>query len=207
MVKKADIPRHIVKTALALAASQGWRDTRLGDIADAAKLPLGDLLAIYPTKAAIVAAYSRHIDSEILNAIDPDLGGEPPRDRLFDVMMRRFDALTPDRDAVRSIISASLSDPVSAIYGAFVLRRSMVIMLEAANISASGLRGVVRVKGLGAIYLSVLRVWLDDDSEDMARTMSALDRGLRRAEFLIGLCRFPSRWKTNAEAETEAGPA
>ena len=207
MVKKADIPNHIVKTALTLAASQGWSDTTLGDIADAAKLPLGEVLAIYPSKAAIIATDSRRIDSGVLKASDPDLAGEPPRDRLFDVMMRRFDALAPDRDAVRSIICASLCDPVNAVCGAFVLRRSMVMMLEAASISASGLPGVVRVKGLAAIYLSVLRVWLNDDSEDMARTMSALDRGLRRAERLIGLCRFPSRSRATAEAEPEAGPA
>ena len=207
MVKKADIPNHIVKTALTLAASQGWRDTTLGDIADAAKLSLGELLAIYPSKAAIIAAYSRRIDAQVLKSIDSDLASEPLRDRLFDGMMRRFDALGPDRDGLRSIISASLCDPVSAVCGAFVLRRSMVIMLEAASISASGLRGVIRVKGLAAIYLSVLRVWLNDDSEDMAQTMSALDRGLRRAELLMGLCRFPPRWKTPAEAEPEAGQA
>ena len=205
MVKKADIPRHIVKTALALAATQGWRDTTLGDIADAAKLPIGELLAIYPSKLSIVAAYSRQIDGDMLKAIDPELASEPPRDRLFDVMMRRLDALAPNREAVRSIISASLCDPVSAVCGAFVLRRSMVMMLEAASIGAAGLPGIVKVKGLAAIYMSVLRVWLNDDSEDMAKTMSALDRALRRAECIIGLCRFPSRWK--AEAEPEAGSA
>ena len=118
MVKKADIPRHIVATALALAASQGWRDTRLGDIADAAKLPLGTLLAVYRSKAAIIAAYSQAIDAEILKDIDAELAAEPPRDRLFDVMMRRFDALAPDRDAVRSIVSASLCDPLNAVCGA-----------------------------------------------------------------------------------------
>ena len=150
MVKKADVPRHIIKTALALAESQGWRDTRLGDIADTAKLPLGDLLAIYPSKTAIIAAYSRQIDCDVTKAIDPELAGEPPRDRLF---------------------------------------------------------GIIRVKGLAAIYLSVLRVWLNDDSEDMAQTMSALDRALRRAEFLLGLCRLPARWKRNGEAEPEADVA
>ncbi len=205
MVKKADIPRHIVKTALALAATQGWRDTTLGDIADAAKLPIGELLAIYPSKLSIVAAYSRQIDGDMLKAIDPELASEPPRDRLFDVMMRRLDALAPNREAVRSIISATLCDPVSAVCGAFVLRRSMVMMLEAASIGTAGLPGIVKVKGLAAIYMSVLRVWLNDDSEDMAKTMSALDRALRRAECIIGLCRFPSRWK--AEAEPEAGSA
>ena len=205
MVKKADIPRHIVKTALALAATQGWRDTTLGDIADTAKLPIGELLAIYPSKLSIVAAYSRQIDGDMLKAIDPELASEPPRDRLFDVMMRRLDALAPNREAVRSIISATLCDPVSAVCSAFVVRRSMVMMLEAASIGAAGLPGIVKVKGLAAIYMSVLRVWLNDDSEDMAKTMSALDRALRRAECIIGLCRFPSRWK--AEAEPEAGSA
>ena len=207
MVRKADIPNHIVTTALTLATNQGWRDTTLGDIADTAKLSLGELLAIYPTKTAIIAAHSRQIDSQVLKAIDSDLASEPPRDRLFDVMMRRFDALEPDRDGLRSIIHASLCDPVSAVCSAFVLRRSMIVMLEAASISASGLRGLVRVKGLSAIFLSVLRVWFNDDSEDMARTMSALDRSLRRAELVMGLCRFPPRCKTEVEAEPEAGPA
>ena len=207
MVKKADIPRHIVNTALALAASQGWRDTRLGDIAAAAKLPLGDVLAVYPSKTAIITAYSRRIDSDVLRAIDADMADEPPRDRLFDVMMRRFDALSPDRDAVRSVLCDTLRDPLSAVCGAFTLRRSMAMMLEAARISASGLAGAIRAKGLSAIFLSVLRVWLKDDSDDMSQTMTALDRALRRAEFCIGLCRFPSRSKRPEEAEPEAGIA
>ena len=33
MVKKADIPKHIVDTALALAAERGWRGLKLVDIA------------------------------------------------------------------------------------------------------------------------------------------------------------------------------
>ena len=33
MVKKADIPRHLVDAALAAAAERGWRTLSLGDIA------------------------------------------------------------------------------------------------------------------------------------------------------------------------------
>ena len=65
MVRKADIPNHIVKIALSLAASQGWRDTTLGDIADTAKLSLGESLAIYPTKAAIIAAGRSHAEDRL----------------------------------------------------------------------------------------------------------------------------------------------
>ena len=51
-------------------------------------LMLGAVLSVYSSKTAVVAAYSRRIDDEVLKSDDPELIGEPPRDRLFDVMMR-----------------------------------------------------------------------------------------------------------------------
>jgi hypothetical protein len=55
-------------------------------------------------------------------------------------------------------------------------------MLEAAGLSASGLRGEMRVKGLVAVWLWTLRAWQADESEDLSVTMAALDAALRRAE-------------------------
>ena len=207
MVKKADIPRHIVAAALELAAVQGWRDTRLGDIAAAAKLTLAQVLAVYPSKAAIVAAFTREIDEAVVKVEDPDLAAQPVRDRLFDVIMRRFDALGPHKAAVRAIVRDTARDPVSAVCAACALGRSMAWMLEAARVDGSGLSGLVRKKGLGVVYLSVLCVWLNDDSEDMAKTMAALDRRLRRAENLVMLCRLPRprRREAEPEAQPEAG--
>ena len=201
-----DVPRHVLDAALELAALQGWRDTTLADVAEAARLPLGDVLAVYPSKAAIVSAFARTIDAKVLEGDDPDLAGQPPRDRLFDVMMRRFDALAPHKQATRAIVGATLCDPVSAVCSAFVLRRSMALMLEAAHIGSTGVRGMLRVKVLAAIHLAVLRVWFGDDSDDMARTMAALDKRLRQAESLVMLCRLsgclPGR--RGAASETDA---
>ena len=101
---------------------------------------------------------------------------------------------------MRAIVGATFCDPAAALCGAFTLRRSMTAMLEAARIGASGLPGVLRVKGLAAVHMSVLRVWLDDDSEDMAKTMAALDKRLRRAESLVMLCRR----RRGGEPEPEA---
>ena len=202
MVKKADIPRHIVATALDLAATQGWRDTTLADIAAAAKLSLADVRAHYASKTAIVAAFAQGIDAEVLAGQDPDLGDQPPRDRLFDVVMRRFDALAPHKAAVRAIARDSLCDPRAALRGACVLERSMAWMLEAAGLGAQGVRGLVRVKGLALVYVAVLRVWLDDDSEDSAATMAALDRRLRQAESLVMLLRLPGRGRGAPRADS-----
>lgn len=55
-------------------------------------------------------------------------------------------------------------------------------MLEAAGIASAGPLGLLRAKGLLAVWLAVLRVWLLDESPDLAPTMAALDRHLRRAE-------------------------
>ena len=77
-------------------------------------------------------------------------------------------------------------------------------MLEAAHISASGMAGIVRTKGLAAIYLAVMPVWLNDDSEDMAATMATLDKRLGQAESLLVLCRFRGRRNEEPDSEGEA---
>jgi AcrR family transcriptional regulator len=192
LVKKADIPRHIVATAIGLAATQGWRDTTLGDIADAAKLTLAEVHAHYRSKAAIVAAFTRQIDAAVLDGDDPELAAQPAPDRLFDVLMRRFDALNAHKAGVRAIIGDSLGNPCAMLSGACALERSMTWMLSAAHIGTSGLGGLLRVRGLTAIYLAVLRVWLADDSQDMAATMAALDKRLHQADAALAtLCRLP----------------
>ena len=52
----------------------------------------------------------------------------------------------------------------------------------------TGLRGALRVKALAVAYLATLRVFLRDDSPDMAATMAALDRNLSHLGRLARLC-------------------
>jgi hypothetical protein len=111
---------------------------------------------------------------------------ESRRDRLFDVLMRRFDAAAPYRAGVRALLADARRDPSMALCAAPRLLRSMTWSLEAAGIRTGGIVGTVRVKALAAVYLSVMRVWVDDESPDMAATMAALDGRLRRAERFLG---------------------
>src|SRR5215475_2289184 len=108
MAKKAqtkpeDRPQRIRDAAFGLAAERGWADLALADIAAAAKLSLADLYAVHPSKAAILEAFSRDIDRQVLAAQD-GAGEESPRDRLFDVLMKRFDALAPHREGLAAIV-------------------------------------------------------------------------------------------------------
>ncbi len=122
------------------------------------------------------------IDAAVIAEEEAEEEPGSARDRLFDVMMRRFDALQPYKQAVGRVLYDQLRDPVAAICSACQLRRSMALMLESAQISSSGIRGAIRTKGLSAIYLAALRVWLRDESADMGKTMACLDGYLRRVE-------------------------
>ncbi|WP_119165226.1 TetR family transcriptional regulator [Algihabitans albus] len=185
---KAAPPRDVapatLEAALTLAATRSWADIALAEIAEEAGLKLSEIYPVFPTKGAILAAFSRRIDGLVLSEDLEGLEDSPARDRLFDVMMRRFDALEPYRDPVGNILADLWSDPVSALGGLPQLSRSMSWMLEAASVSTEGWRGLLRVQGLVGIYLATLRIWLRDDSADKSKTMAQLDAYLRRIETL-----------------------
>lgn len=194
MAKKPDKHEKIIAAALKLAAKSGWHELTLAEIATAAKVSLPELAHMFPTKSAILAAWSRGIDADVLKAAEAeDLGGESARDRLFDVLMMRFDALSPSKPALQNISRDLARDPVAAVALVRPALQSLGWMLEAAGIDSSGVRGAVRVRGLALIWARVFRVWLED-GEDQAKTMAELDRRLRQAEQMLEtVARFANR--------------
>jgi len=177
-VDLADLAEH----ALAIADARGWNDVSLREVAERAQLSLAQLYRACPSKWALIRAYARRIDEQVGESMEPEDLREPAKDRLFEVLMNRFDALNDHKPAVRSILECTLRDPAQAFGGYTQLRRSMARMLEAADIPSSGVRGELRLNGLCGVYLLALRSWLDDDTEDLSRTMAALDGYLRRVE-------------------------
>jgi len=174
---------------MAVAAEIGWREATLTDIAEQAGLSLAELHAVFPSKNDILGGFALRIDEAVLAGDPGDLSQESPRDRLFDVLMRRLDALDPYKPALANIARDGLGDPVAALCAGCRTARSMAWMLEAAAISSAGLGGRLRVKGLMAIWLLTVRAWLTDESADKAHTMAVLDRHLSRADAVIARCR------------------
>jgi len=191
---------RIIDAALGLAAEKPWRRVTLGEIAAAAKVGLADLHSEFPSRGAILAGVMARADSAVLSDIDPAALAEPPRDRLLDTLLRRLDALAPHKAAIGAILRDTPGDPVGALCLAPRLFSSMGWTLEAAGIGAAGLSGRLRVKGLAAIWLGALCVWVRDDSEDQGKTMAFLDRRLRQAERL-------ARLLPDARRPGESGPA
>jgi len=111
---------------------------------------------------------------------------ERPRDRVFDLLMRRFDALKPHRAAFEVLARELPADPLAALAAGAGALRSVALMLEAAGVPTGGLFGIVAVNATAAAYGAAMRVWLRDETPDLAPTMAALDRRLRAVERWYG---------------------
>jgi AcrR family transcriptional regulator len=173
----------VLDAFLGLIAEKGFAEVTLRDVAAAADLGLGDLYRLYPDKVALVAAFMARIDAAVLagtpRQADPE---ETARDRLFDVMMRRYDALRSHRDALRALRRAGSRDPLLTLVLGPAMRRSMAAMLEAASLSSEGISGALRQNGLLAIHYAVSRTFDNDETLDLSKTMAALDKRLKTAE-------------------------
>jgi hypothetical protein len=153
------------------------------------------LRAEFGSTLAIFAAHMKDIDRAVLDGGDADMAEEPPRERLFDVLMRRLEALAPYKEAVRSVMRSARRNPGLALALNAMAVRSQAWMLEAAGIGANGAKGALRAQGAALMFARVVSVWLDDDEEGLDRSMAALDRGLASAErwsgFVDDLCALP----------------
>ena len=180
-----DKRQAIVDALMDLAARRPWREIEINDVAQAAHVSLAEFRDLFPSKGAVLGALSRRIDRQVLEGTTEDLAGEPARERVFDVMMRRFDALAPYKEALRRIFRDLQYDPLSLAALNQVSLISMRFMLAAAGIGTEGPLGGLKLQGAVLVYSNTMRTWFEDDDPTLARTMARLDRELRRSERIL----------------------
>lgn len=170
---------------MALSGEIGWAHVSMAEIAEKAGLTLAELYDVVDDRSDILTLVGRLIDRKVLENMEGALDNETPaRDRLFDIMMERFDVLNEYRGGILTVLESFHYDPKQAVISCPHLCRSMSWMLEAAGIEVSGIKGAMKVAGLTALYIKTLRVWRSDESVDMAKVMAALDKDLGRVEGL-----------------------
>jgi AcrR family transcriptional regulator len=183
----ADTPRaKIIEAFMALLAEQSIEKIGFAEIAERAGVSLAELRGEFGSTLAILAAQVKELDRQVLAGGDADMDEEDPRERLFDVLMRRLELLAPHKEAVRSLMRSARVNPPLALALNTMTVRSQQWMLTAAGIHASGPQGMVRAQGLAVLFANVLRTWVDDD-DDQTRTLAALDNQLARGQRLVGL--------------------
>ena len=177
-----DMRSKIVDALMELAAERRFEDISLRDICKTAGVSLADFRDAFASKGAVLAGFTRRIDRAVLAEHGEELADESPRERLFDILMRRLEAMAPYREGVREAAAWLRREPAAALAMNQVVMSSMRFMLEAAGIEAEGSAGVIKLQGLALAWARMIHVWLDDDDPALSKTMAELDRVLTRGE-------------------------
>jgi AcrR family transcriptional regulator len=207
--KPADPRSKIVDALLELASENRFEDISIRDICKRAGVSLADFRDSFPSKGAVLASFSRRIDRAVLVQESDEPADESPRERLFDILMRRLEAMAPYREGLREASAWLRRDPASALAINQTVMGSMRFMLEAAGIEVDGAAGTLKLQGLAFAWARIVRVWLDDDDPGLSKTMAELDRELTRGERAVAgvdrLNELASPFRAIARAAFEVG--
>jgi ubiquinone biosynthesis protein COQ9 len=172
-------------------AAHGWPGLTMRRLAAEAGIDTATLRERFPTRLDLLLLHGRVIDQAVLAGTIPGQGGTE-RDRVFDVLMRRLDAMQPHREGILRLFEDMRRDPPLALALVPHIGIAMRWMLEAAEIEAKSCQARLLAMGLAGVWLATIRAWARDDSTDMGSTMAALDAALDRAERIarpLGLLR------------------
>ena len=176
----------IVDALLSLCAERRWEEISISEVAERAGVSLSKFRECFPSKGAVLGAFSRRIDTIVLDGGDDAMMGEPAKERLADVLMRRLDSMAPYREGLRGVSEWARRDPLGAAALNRMVINSMRFMLEAAHIESEGALGAVKLQGLTLAWARILNVWFDDADEGLGQTMAVLDHELTRGDRLVG---------------------
>jgi hypothetical protein len=177
--------RDLARAALSLAAATPWREVTLAKLAEAAGHQVSALYGatLWEAVDCVEEAFDRAISDGVDTLLDRE---QSVRDRLFELIMRRFEAMEPHRAAVISMEAGVDRDPtlLASVHQRHVRCARWVLAL--AGLEADGMTGQARTQGLGVIIGQARAAWRTDDAGDFNKTMASLDKNLRRAEEMFG---------------------
>jgi ubiquinone biosynthesis protein COQ9 len=111
-----------------------------------------------------------------------DAGEVSVREKIIEGLLHLFEVYAPYRSQINQLSQSVRSNPILALRLLdgleAVIRRILVISGD----SARGLKGMARVKGVAGVFLATGRVWMKDESNDLAATMKMLDQRMLQAE-------------------------
>lgn len=185
--------------AFEVIAETGWRRFSFSELAERTDLSLSDIRKVFSGRSAILDRLSATLDESMLAIDRGELDDLPPRDRVFELIMRRLEAMAPFRPGLLRLMKEARQEPELLLATACRLDRSIAWLQDAAGLRADGLRARLQRRLLTAVYLRTLSVWSSDDGADLAKTMASLDKQLRRIKGFAGLADAGAASHKNAD--------
>ena len=123
------------------------------------------------------------IDIEVEKNFDyEELANTSVKDNLFELIMLRLEFMQPYRNALKRIKSTFKTDPLVAKSVSINVMDSLDFYLELSNAFNDSFLDIFKKKSIFLIYTYIFTIWLEDNSKELSKTMSELDKLLTFSE-------------------------
>ena len=182
-MKSSDKKFNLVKSSFNIIEKSGWKSFSLQKLSDKEKVPINEIKIFFKSEITILDEFSKMIDIKVEKSFDyEELTNTSVKDNLFELIMLRLEYMQPYRNALKSIKSSFKSDPLVAKSVAKNVMNSLDFYLELTNAYNDSFLDIFKKKSMFLIYSYIFMIWLEDDSDELSKTMSELDRLLTFSE-------------------------
>ena len=182
-MKSSDKKFNLVKSSFNLIEKSGWKSFSLQILSETEKIPINEIKIFFKSESTILNEFSKMIDIKVEKSFDyKELTNTSVKDNLFELIMLRLEFMQPYRNALKSIKSSFKSDPLVAKSVAKNVMNSLDFYLELTNAFNDSFLDIFKKKSIFLIYSYIFMIWLEDDSDELSKTMSELDKLLTFSE-------------------------
>ena len=174
------------KAALKLLKSKSWSQISIQSICKEAKINQYQVYNFAKQKKDILVLINNYFDQKMINSIS-NIGKSSNHDKIFEILMQRFEILNQHRNSVMKIFKYIIKKPDMIIFLLPEIIKSLNIVLESSEISTEGCLNNLKIEGLLIIYIYVFSIWMKDKTVGLDKTMAALDKSLNNAEIFVNL--------------------
>lgn len=178
-LKKTINAQKIIHAGLQVMAAQETQKITLLDIANKLSVAEQDLYPFIQHPSDIFNLITRQTNTLLAQDYESD-PNIPKRDQYFDLIMERLDLLQPYKTDIARFIKNIPKNPLVLATFFPDFERSIILMMRLAGDHPDQASHYTIRLGLTGAYLSTIRIWIKDDSEDSAKTMAHLDQCLNR---------------------------
>ena len=183
MKKNSNKKISYIKLAFKLIEEKGWNDFSLEKLAKEESIKIEDLKSFFKNETNLIESFSEMIDEQVIKEVDlNEFNQNPVKDNIFELIMIRFEKLSPYKKSLNILLKQLKYKPKILKKLTKKIFNSLDLFLEISNAKSNYIFDFLKLNIMFIIYGYTFKIWLEDDSKDMGKTMAEVDKWLSEAE-------------------------
>ena len=176
--------RSFAELSLEMLAGEAGRD---GQEHLASPADMAGLADITDLACVAVAMVDDQALAEIADDFN-DAGDASVQEKLVEGLIHRFESFAPLKPQMQALHLACMRNPVLGMALGHQLLRAIDRLLRLCGDDSSGMKRMLRVKGVCAVVMRVRTTWMADETADLSQTLKQIDSELEKArEWAVSL--------------------